>query len=80
MYQLTDSKIEIGDTSINRIKFEEWLTDRHDIDSEDLERYWAGKTERDPISDLVEYIRIYKTPNEFDMIFGGIQAITKSFS
>jgi len=80
MYRLTGSKIEIGDLSISRMKFEEWLTDWHDIDPEDLERYWADKTERVPMDDLRDYIKNYKTPNEFDMIFGGIKKITDDFS
>ena len=78
-YELTEKEIIIAGITINRHKFEEWLTDWHDINQEDLGRYWQEKTERDPVDDLTEYVKIFHKKTDFDRIFAGIKIITDGF-
>lgn len=84
-YNLTESKIEFLEESINRNEFEEWLIDWHPLDfregsEEELSLYWRELMGRDPAADLLEYLRTFKKNTEWDRISEGIRKISGSFS
>lgn len=80
-YTLTETSIEIMEETINRAKFEEWLTDWHPLDfsdgePEEMRMYWEEKLGRDPVKDLLEYIGLYCSNTEWDKIQDSISIIT----
>lgn len=84
-YELTEKEIIIAGITINRQKFEEWVMEWNPFDfpessQEEIMRYWQEKTDRDPVDDLTDYIKIYHSKNDFDRIFAGIKIITDGFS